>query len=599
MKVYDDDVLGHAVTVKVVENHKDAADFLRWCEEVKDQWVAIDVEATGLDIYSTSWRIRSVQFGTLREAWVLWVEGDYVPNRAIVQKGLDTLPLQLAHNRAYDAPALDHTGFHHSLWAGRDTMLMSHLLDSRGKSDGGVGHGLKALAAHYIDPTLTDSDDALKQWAKDQKIKVGERFHLAPTRLPELEHYAGMDCILTRGLHDVLLSRLTELDQLNLMEFEHEIQQVCSGIAAKGMLLDIPYAKALREHFLDREDILRQKMDEHGILNPNSVKQIQAALQGANLTLRTASGQLSVSKDALEGIDHPVAEMVQEFRHVTKFRVSYVDRCIDLVDEKGRVHPNIRSLQARTARMAVSDPPLQQLPASDALLRRMFIADPGMSICSVDYSQIELRVLAELAQEKAMLGAIAHGIDLHTNTAEKVGIDRKIAKMVNFLIVYGGGATKLEVSAAISSEDAVAAIRGFHKAFPGVKRYGNRLQERSNMGEHPVTTPSGRRLILDRDRTYAATNYVVQSTARDVLAEAMLDLNESPYASSMLLPVHDEILFQVPTEVADKATSAVVTIMSRYFGDTYLDATGDVYGPSWGHGYLDHGEIPADLLEWF
>ena len=591
-------MLGAEVVVHVVEDMDDAEAFGAWVDEHKGAWVAVDTEATGLNVYATDWRLRSVQIGTKREAWVLWVEGSYAGLRPVVQAALLSLPKQLAHNRAYDAGALEVSGFRHRLWEGHDTLLMSHLVDTRGVKDGGVGHKLKDLGAFYVDPSMADSDVALKEWARSENIPLDERFRRAPCRLPELEEYAGIDTMITSALYEIFDGKLIEREH-RLLEFEEALQRVCADMGERGLLLDVPYAEALREHLLDREDILRQKMDAHGIENPSAPAQIRYALRDAGLTLLTPTGKLSVSKDALEGVAHPVAQLVQDFRHVSKFRGSYVERSLELVDAAGRVHPSIRSLQARTARMAVSDPPLHQLPATDALIRRMYIADPGMAIVSADYNQVELNVVAELAGERNMLKAIMEGVDLHTNTANLTGLTRKVAKMVNFLIVYGGGVAELMTKANISKAEAVKALAAFHRAFPGIRRYGNRLQERTGKGAKPLVNPAGLSMRLDKDRTYAAINYMVQSTARYVLAEAMLELAESKFSGGLLLPIHDEMLAQVPIVGAQESADEIGAIMSRSFGGIELVAEGEVYGPSWGHGYISRGVIPIELERWF
>ena len=223
-------------------------------------------------------------------------------------------------------------------------------------------------------------------------------------------------------------------------------------------------------------------------------------------------------------------------------------------------------------------------------------------LCAVDYSQIELRVLAALAGEKNMIEAIQAGVDLHTNAAEAMHVDRRIAKMANFLTVYGGGSRQLALQAGISEGEARAALGSFGRAFPGIKRYGKSLQSDAYLsGEFAVRTMSNRRLVLDRDRQYAATNYVVQSSSRDVLAEAMLRIDESPLGGSLLLPVHDELLFQVPEGSEVDAVRAMVSLMETEIdtksklGIVPLAADGDVYGVSWGHGY----GTPDVLKEWF
>jgi DNA polymerase-1 len=606
MRYYNVDVLGHACRVKVVEDGADLLEFMGWVEAHQDEWVAVDTESTGLDLWSDSWRLRMVQFGTVREAWVLWLEGDLAEaSFGAAEFALKGLRWQVAHNRPFDVTSLSRAGLPvHNLWLGRDTMIMAHLIDSRSKQDGGVGHSLKDLGAHWIDPSMKDGDEALKEWARAQKgIKVDDRYWAAPYGLPELERYSGLDVMITRGLHDLFEGRIAELGCETLLEFELEVQRECAEMASRGMLLDVEYAEALREFYLDREDVLLQKLDAAGVENPNSGAQIREALLagGVKLTERTGSGEFSVAKEVLGSLDHPVAAMIMEYRHASKFRAAYVDSCLDIRDAGDRVHPGIRSLQARTARMAVSAPALQQLPSSDPLVRRMFIADEGMTMIACDYSQVELRVLAALASERKLLKAIADGVDLHTNTADQVGISRKLGKMVNFLVVYGGGVGALATQAGVSEDEAKAALNGFHRAFPGVRRYSNRLQEKSGKGVRPIVTPAGRRIHLDRDRSYAAVNYAVQSTARDVLAESLLELGESEFAEGLLLPVHDEFVAQAPAGEAQRWADGIAGIMARPFGETFLDADAEVYGPSWGHGYVadDLSNVPVELKGWF
>jgi len=598
MRTYTDTILGEVMTTFVITEEADINHFLLWVEMNRRDVVAIDTESTGLHMFSRSWWLRMVQFGTLREAWVVPVEIGFEWAREAVQYALDELERPIAHNLPFDSFSLEVAGFSHPLWdRGADTVIMAHLLDPRGKKDGGIGQSLKDLGAYYLEGSVADSDALLKEWARKAKVPQDDRFREAPIDLPELEHYAGMDCIITAGLYRLFQEKLQEKNLENLASFEYEVQLSTADLQRNGILLDVEYAEALREYLLDQEDILLQKLDAMGIENPNSNAQVRDALlrAGADLTVTTPSGELSVSKDALEGIDHPAVAMVQAYAQVGKFRSSYVDAMLDSRDENGRIHPAIRSLKARTARMSVSDPPLHQLPSRDALIRRMLIADPGNLIYAADYSQVELRVLAVLAGAKKMIKAIQEGVDLHTTTAELVGIDRRIAKMTNFLIVYGGGAGKLSIGAKIEFEEARLALRGFHRAYPEVKRYGNRLAERSGQGARPIETPSGRLLPLDKDRTYAAVNYMVQSTSRDVLAEAMLRLkDDTEIWPGVLLPVHDEIVGQAPAKDAERIAKRVGEIMTTPFGEVTLEASGEVYGPSWGHGY-DIDNLPNEL----
>jgi len=458
VRTYEEVVCGAILRINVVVTLEDLRSFERWARSVVGP-VAVDTEATGLDIYASSWRLRMVQFGTKAEAWVIPVElGPAF--MASAQYGLETIPVQVVHNKNYDVPALNAGGLScATLRAGEDTQILAHLVDPRGRESGGIGMGLKALGVHYLDPSLGDGDAALKLWASGAGVKRDDRFRAAPIDLPELERYAGLDALITAGVYEVLKAKLEGVE--HLVPFEHELQLQTLAMSERGLLVDVEYAEALGDYLEMREDVIAQRLDAMGVDNPNSSDQIERMLlaDGVELTKRTPKGGASsVAKDVLEAIDHPSAALITEYRNVTKFKASYVDSCLSLKDRDNRVHPWIRSLKARTARMAVSSPPLHQLPSGDAMIRRMFVAEPGWAVFSADYDQVELRVLAALSREPAMLSAIAAGVDLHSLTAERVGLERKVAKMTNFLIVYGGGATKLAEQARITVEEAKAAI---------------------------------------------------------------------------------------------------------------------------------------------
>ena len=603
MRSYTDSIQGRNVYTYVVAEEADLSTFLDWIKRNRLEPIAIDTESTGLHMFSRSWWLRLVQFGTLTEAWVVPVEVGYEWARPAVQYALNGIRNPIAHNLPFDSFSLEVAGFAHPLWErGEDTAIMSHLLDPRGRQDGGIGQSLKRLGEHFLDPAIADGEKALKEWARKSQIKQDDRFREAPIDLPELEHYAGMDCIITAGLYHLFRDKLRALGLGKLVEYEYALQRATSDMASKGILVDVEYAEALQEYLLDREDELEQLLMHAGIDNPNSNAQVRDALiwHGADLTVLTPSGDLSVSKVALEGVDHPLVAMVQEYGQLGKFRSSYVEAMLDGRDGNDRIHPSIRALKARTARMSISDPPLHQLPSRDALIRRLLVADPGNVIYSADYSQVELRILAEMSGAKSMIRAIQDGVDLHTHTADEVGIDRRVAKMANFLTVYGGGATKLAAGAKITEDEAKKALKGFSRAYPEVKRYSRKLQEDSGYGERPIVTLAGRRLPLDKERTYAALNYMIQSTARDVLGEAILRLRDNDEIwAGVMLPIHDEVIGQAPIEDAERIAKEVGEIMSTDFGRVRLDAEGEVYGRSWGHGYMSADNPLPEALRRF
>jgi DNA polymerase-1 len=270
-------------------------------------------------------------------------------------------------------------------------------------------------------------------------------------------------------------------------------------------------------------------------------------------------------------------------------------------------------------------------------IRRCFIADPGMSIFSADFDQIELRVIAALAGEQKMIEAAKAGVSLHLLAANQLfGEDHtpdqyKLAKNINFTWAFGGGASTMSRRYGISMAQSSALIQQYESEFSALKAFKKRETEnvlrsalddweykkykslRSQMfnyrGDTPqgmsarrvvqielkrlcyrktghVITPFGRRLIVDAEKPYTAVNYQVQSSAADIMKHALLDVMDDPELEPMvLLPIHDELLAQAPKAQAEWAAQRFGEVMSRDFMGVPITASGKVYGRSWGHGY--------------
>lgn len=254
------------------------------------------------------------------------------------------------------------------------------------------------------------------------------------------------------------------------------------------------------------------------------------------------------------------------------------------VDSEGRCHASINPLRARTARMSITGIPAQTLPAGDWAVRRCFISDPGEVMASVDYQTQELRVLAALSGDQTMIRAFQTDQDLHQITADASGVDRKIGKMVNFAYVYGSGPRNIAEQGGIEVALAKRVIGGFEARYPRVKDYSQRLQ-RDAISDGFITTPFGRRLPVDKDRPYAALNYMVQSTSRDITANALLRLHDKGVTPFVRLPIHDEVLASVPAHNADTAASVIAQVMSTTFKGVHVGAEAEVGGRSWGSLY--------------
>jgi DNA polymerase-1 len=597
-------VAGTDCDIYMPERREDLAAFRAFLAE-GDPVLGLDSETTGLDTYSPGFRLRLVQFGNAREAWVLDADQFADEIRAALRQ-----PRHFAlHNAAFDLQVFDrHLGVKIEELADRcfDTRIWAHLLDPRQESEGGAGLSLKPLSAIYVDENAPDTQSGLHAHFHELGYTNESGWALIDIHDELYVRYAGLDVILETRLFDELKVIIREVGLSRLSQFEHLLQSYLMLMQRRGMRLDLDYVDALDVDLSREAAEFREVARRYGVENVNSTRQVADALvaMGEELTERTKTG-LKVDKAVLLPLadmdnlwerrdarePNPLADAVLRSKRAEKWRTAYVQAFRDLADTDGRLHARLGALQARTARMSVSRPPLQQLPSSDWKVRRAIIADPGQVFISSDYDQVELRVLAALADVKGMKQAIAEGADLHGYTAglmygpNYTKKQRKLAKGVGFGRVYGGGAATLARQTGAPLADAKHASREYDRVYPEVKRYSRMLQRKAEFGKREVVTVSGRHLPLDRDRLYSATNYVVQSTSRDVLAQAIIDLFDAGLGDYLLLPIHDELIAQAPEADADEVAREITRLMSTDFRGVPLTATAEVTGRSWGSAY--------------
>jgi DNA polymerase-1 len=326
---------------------------------------------------------------------------------------------------------------------------------------------------------------------------------------------------------------------------------------------------------------------------------------GELLTETTASGAIKVDKAVLLALadqdlrwhklgvrtPNPLAEAVLRSKRAGKWRSAYVETFLDTVDGEGRIHPHINTLQARTGRMSITRPALQTLPSSDFMIRRAMLADEGHVIVSCDFAAVEMRVLAALADVKNMKRAIREGADLHDFTASLIwGPDftkehRKIGKGIGFGKVYGGGAETIARQTGADEDTVRAALRQYDRVYPEIRKFSQREQRAARANGMVTETVTGRRLPLDRDRTYAVVNYQVQSAARDVLGQAMIEMEHAGLLPYLRLPIHDEVVASAPKGEAEEIARAIEKCMTMDLFGVRIDAEAEIGGRSWGSLY--------------
>ena len=399
-----------------------------------------------------------------------------------------------------------------------------------------------------------------------------------------------------------LVKRLPDVSR-GLVAYEHKISEICSYIDRRGFLLDVEYAEALSANWLADQELWEAwALAEHGVESVNSTEDVAEALEemGVVITGRTETGKRQVDKSLLARLveeGNELAAVVAEAKKLGKWNTTWVQKFLDSADSESRCHTFINPLQARTSRMSITGIPAQTLPASDSLVRRCFVAEPGHLISSVDYQAQELRVLAALSGDRTMIQAFKENADLHQITADASQVTRKVGKMANFLTVYGGGPKTLAEQASIDFPTARRVLDGFAKTYPGVAAYSKRLAaEASRTGF--IVTPMGRRLPVDSSRSYSALNYMIQSSSRDVTCRALIRLHEAGFTPYLRLPIHDEIVASVPEKRADWGAAEIGRLMAEQMGPVLIGTEPEVGRRSWGSLYMTE-EQKKEEDDWF
>lgn len=599
-----------------MERAEDLAEFREWVRQRAERQdvVAFDTETSDLHVFGKGHRLRLVQFGTSDEAWI--IPAEYGREfRAAAADALRALPRLVAHNAPFDALVTDrHLGVPlENLWPRvRDTRIYAHLLDSRREHEGGAGLSLKALSARLVDRDATDGQRELLAAFHAHGHTKETGWAAIPVENEVYQHYAAADVVLVSRLFPVLVQYCADNGVPGgLIQYEHRIARIGAIIRRRGMLLDEDYTRTLVAELDEEAERYARVAARYGVTSVNSPKQVAEALVGMGevLTEKTSSGQLAVGKDILLPLadlnsqwerigartPNPLADAVLRSKRAGKWSTSYARAMLDLVDEAGRIHPDINTMGARTARWAVSSPPLQQLPSSDWRIRRCIVAPGGHKIGASDFSQVELRVLAALAGAEEIVAAINEGEDLHSFTTrlvfnipedEPVPSDkRKLCKVISLGKAYAGGARTLARQTGLPLPQVQAAVEKYDRALPEIARFSRYLTRKAQADGMTIRTPSGRRLRLDRDKTYTAIAYLCQSTARDILGQALCDIDDAGLLDYVTAVVHDEVIVEAPEEEAADIVRRIGDCMRMRFFGVNIESDPEIYGTSWGDGY--------------
>ncbi|MCG9598965.1 DNA polymerase I [Vibrio sp. Isolate25] len=495
----------------------------------------------------------------------------------------DDAQAKVGQNLKYDASVLarydiEMKGIKH------DTMLASYVYNSVGGK-----HDMDSLALRFLQHSCISFEQIAGKGKKQLTFNQIE--------LEEASPYAAEDADVTLRLHHRLSANIEQDEKLKTIyeEIEVPLVPVLSRIERTGVLIDDMKLAAQSQEIALRLDELEQKAFEiaEQEFNMNSPKQLQAILfekMGLPVVKKTPSGTPSTNEEVLQelALDYPLPKLILEYRGLAKLKSTYTDKLPKMINaETGRVHTSYHQAVTATGRLSSTDPNLQNIPIRNdegRRIRQAFVAPHGYKIMAVDYSQIELRIMAHLSGDKALLDAFQQGKDIHAATAaEIIGVDieqvsaeqRRRAKAVNFGLIYGMSAFGLAKQLGIPRGEAQQYMDTYFERYPGVMQYME--DTRSAAAEQGyVETIFGRRLHLPEIKSRngmrrkaaerAAINAPMQGTAADIIKKAMLLVDrwieqEGQGRVKLLMQVHDELVFEVQESALAEIESKVQELM--------------------------------------
>lgn len=407
---------------------------------------------------------------------------------------------------------------------------------------------------------------------------------------PDLDAFARR-VAATDQLVEALSTVMAERGEDDLFAtFELPLIEVLVDMETVGIAIDRPYLENMGEEL--RTELAQLERDIHEIageaFNVNSTDQLAAVLYGKlklPILKKTGTGKPSTDAKVLEKLDHPLVERLLRYRELEKLRSTYVDGYLPLIAADGRIHTRFNQMVAATGRLSSEEPNLQNIPVRSELgrtVRRAFVPEKGWKFVVADYSQIELRVLAHMSEDAGLIEAFRSGIDIHTATAARVfgvgedlvsGEMRRVAKMINFGLLYGMEAYGLADRLDISRDEAKSHIDVYFAQFPGVKGYLDGVVTQARRDGY-TSTLFGRRRYLPELKSdnfrvrqmgeRMALNAPIQGTAADIIKKAMIELSAelSSYQARLLLQIHDELVLEAPPDELDRVVDLTAAVMA-------------------------------------
>jgi DNA polymerase-1 len=555
--------------------------------------VAFDTETTSLNYMQAELVGLSVATAA-GDAWYVPVAHDYIGAPEQLKRDWvlaqlkpwleDNSKAKVGQNLKYDQSVL--ARYDITLKGVRfDTMLESYVLNSVASR-----HDMDSLALKYLGRKTISFEDIAGKGAKQLTFNQIE--------LEKAARYAAEDADITLQLHQTLWPQLQQDAGLVtvLQDIEMPLVDILSRIERHGVLIDSKLLTIQSEQLASRIAELEQLAYEQAgkpfnLASPKQLQEILFEQMKLPVLKKTPTGTPSTAEDVLAelALEYEFPKLITEHRGLSKLKSTYTDKLPKMQNPvTGRVHTSYHQAVAATGRLSSTDPNLQNIPIrteEGRRIRQAFIAPKGKKIVAVDYSQIELRIMAHLSQDQALLDAFAQGRDIHRATAAEVfGVklddvtsdQRRSAKAVNFGLIYGMSAFGLAKQLGVSRSEAQQYVDRYFERFPGVLNYMERTRQQAHEQGY-VETLFGRRLYLPeinaqnmarrKGAERAAINAPMQGTAADIIKKAMIVVDnwlqqQKQPAATMIMQVHDELVFEVDADKVSEIKQQLVKLMA-------------------------------------
>ena len=466
-----------------------------------------------------------------------------------------------------------------------DTMLMSYSINSTASR-----HNLDALAEYYLNIKTIKFEDVMGKGKN--KLK-----NFSEVPIKEATNYAAEDADITLQLYKTFETKIDDKTTKMLQEIEYPMIFVLMEMEATGALIDIKHLNSLSNNFGSKLINLVQKIHKHSgvVFNIDSPKQLSEVLFDkmgieAKGLKKTSSGYYSTSESVLQKLadENEIIKDILEYRTLAKLKSTYTDKLSEICDLGSRVHTSYHQAVTSTGRLSSSDPNLQNIPIrtkDGIVIREAFIAPQGKKLLAIDYSQIELRLMAHYSNDEIMVKSFNNNEDIHKRTASEIfGVDiqdvdddmRRKAKTINFGLLYGMSAFGLSNQLSVTRAEADIFLESYFDRYSGVSAFMKNIVEDAK-GKKYVETLHGRKIhvpniessnyLMRQASERAAINGPLQGSAADIIKIAMIKIAEwiegNDQEIKMILQVHDELIFEVPDSYGEENIEPIIKLMEQ------------------------------------